>query len=201
MKTQIWIRTRAVREHFTPDLSFVPPLQRRRLSSLQRVMFSICQDLAGGERDYTLFFASRDGEYRLTHRLVDDYREEGEVSPLRFSTSVYNAAPGLFSVFTGNRSAYSALAAGEETVECGLLEALLERGNRLWVYAEETGGGYGCGAMLADEPGVGTPLLLTPGEARRPLLTFDAVKAFLGGEGRRLEGRYLTLEVTEGSRW
>ena len=200
MNKKLWIRRQLVRKDFVPDVSFVPPLQRRRLSLLQKVMFAISQTLTEGEGDYTVFFSSRAGEYQLTRRLVHDFRESGDVSPGRFSTSVYNAAPGLFSVFTQNQKSYSALAAGEETVECGLLEALCEHGPRLWVYAEETDGGYGCGAFLSDAP-EGIPVQCTAGDRSRAPLTFASVCDFLEGRTRRLEGRYMTLEVAEGSVW
>ena len=200
MNKQLWIQRRIVRKDFVPDVSFVPPMQRRRLSLLQKVMFAISQELIGEEKDYTVFFSSRDGEYQLTRRLVHDFRDGGDVSPGRFSTSVYNAAPGLFSVFTQNQQSYSALAAGEETVECGLLEAICEQGPRLWVYAEETGGGYGCGAFLSDGP-EGVPVRCTAGDPARTPLTFAAAADFLEGRSRRLAGRYVTLEVAEGNVW
>lgn len=200
MKQRVWIRRPVVRERFEPDLSFLPPQRRRRLSPLQKIVFSIARDAAGDERDYALFFSSREGEDRLTRALVRGFRESGEVSPLRFSASVYNAAPGLFSVFTGNRRPYGALAAGEETLECGLLEALLHPGRRLWVYAEERDGGFGCGCLLEDAPG-GTPLLLAPGDAARPAPAFPDAKAFLEGRAPALAGRYLTLRAAGGAPW
>lgn len=200
MNKKFWIRRRAIRRQIVPDVSFVPPLQRRRLSLLQKIMFSITQELAGDEKAYTTFFSSREGEYRLTRRLVHDFNESADVSPWRFSSSVYNAAPGLFSVFTGNQAPYSALAAGEDTIECGLIEAIFEPGDRVWVYAEEPDGGYGCGAFLNDSS-AGTEVLCTEGKNDRPAVGFESVIAFLRGKSRLLEGRYVTLEISEGVAW
>ena len=126
-----------------PDGSFVPPLQRRRLSPLQKIFFHLAR-FDGLPLPKRVVFASRDGEDTLTRRLVEDFHADGTVSPNRFSASVYNAAPGLWSIFTHNAAPYTAVAAGKETIRCGLLEALLPADTpTLFVYAEETGGGHG----------------------------------------------------------
>ncbi|MBP5321234.1 MAG: beta-ketoacyl synthase chain length factor [Kiritimatiellae bacterium] len=183
-------------------MGFVPPLMRRRLSPLQRMVFTLADALTeGGKVRCPLFFASRDGEDSLTRKLVESYNAAGDVSPGRFSTSVYNAAPGLYSILTENRASYGALAAGEETVECGLLEAVLAAGERVWIHAEETEGGYGCGARFADPAaGVqGRAVSCLAGDPSRPPLTFAAVADFLSGTCNRLEGRYLTLVEGDGT--
>ena len=126
-----------------PDVSFVPPLQRRRLSPLQKIFFHLA-NFEGQPPPKRVVFASRDGEDTLTRRTVEDFQADGTVSPNPFSSSVDNAAPGLWSVFTRNTAPYTAIAAGRETIRCGLLEALLPRDTpTLFVYAEETGGGHG----------------------------------------------------------
>lgn len=125
------------------DLSFVPPLLRRRLSPLQKAFFHLAH-FEGQPLPKRVVFASRDGEVTLTRRTVDDFTLDGTVSPACFSSSVYNAAPGLWSVFTKNTAPYTAIAAGAETVRVGLLEALLPADTpTLFVYAEETDGGHG----------------------------------------------------------
>ena len=176
----------------TPDVSFVPPLMRRRLSALQKEMFVISHALGESESDYSVFFASHDGEQSLTHFLANEYNTEGAVSPGKFSTSVHNAAPGLYSIFTANQAPYTAIAAGEDSIESGLLEALPSPGNRLWVYAEETGGGYGCGAFFTDS-GPGVAISVAPGEHARPAVSFAEMTAFLSGAAPVLRGRFLTL--------
>ncbi len=126
-----------------PDVNFVPPVMRRRLSPLQKIFFHLA-NFEGMPAPKNVVFASRDGEGTLTRRIVDDFQTDGSVSPQRFSTSVYNAAPGLWSVFTKNTAPYTAIAAGDESVRCGLIEALgAAISPTLFVYAEETGGGRG----------------------------------------------------------
>ena len=126
----------------SPDVAFVPPMVRRRLSLLQKIYFSLANSVCSRPPAGAVF-ASRDGEDGLTRRIVDSFNGDGTVSPYQFSASVYNAAPGLWSVHTKNRSPYTAVAAGDDTVECGLLETFGAPAPALFVYAEETGGGYG----------------------------------------------------------
>jgi len=127
----------------TPDVGFVPPMLRRRLSPLQKIFFHLA-NFEGLPTPRRIVFASRDGEDTLTRRIVEGFQLDGTVSPIRFSTSVYNAAPGLWSVFTKNDAPYTAVAAGRDTVKCGLLEALLPAVTpTLFVYAEEADGGHG----------------------------------------------------------
>lgn len=143
MKRPVILARRILKAGETPDVSFVPPLQRRRLSTLQKIFFHLAR-FDGLPPPKRIVFASRDGEDALTRRTVADYRADGTVSPGCFSTSVYNAAPGLWSIFTRNPAPYTAVAAGRETVKCGLLEALLPAETpTLFVYAEETEGGHG----------------------------------------------------------
>jgi len=126
-----------------PDVGFVPPLQRRRLSPLQKIFFHLA-NFEAMPAPKNVVFASRDGEDTLTRRIVADFRADGSVSPQRFSTSVYNAAPGLWSVFTKNVAPYTAIAAGDDTIERGEYEARhADVYPTLFVYAEETDGGHG----------------------------------------------------------
>lgn len=143
MKRPVILAGRRLRPGELPDVAFVPPLLRRRLSPLQKIFFHLA-NFEGQPPPKRIVFASRDGEDTLTRRTVEDFNVDGTVSPNRFSTSVYNAAPGLWSVFTRNPAPYTAVAAGAETIRCGLLEALLPADTpTLFVYAEETGGGHG----------------------------------------------------------
>lgn len=172
------------------DVAFVPPMTRRRLSPLQRIYFSLAAKVGTVPYESSVF-ACRDGEDSLTRRLVEDFNCDGSVSPHRFSTSVYNAAPGLWSVFKRNRAAYTAVASGEGTIEAGLLEALSGPLPALFVYAEETGGGYGAAMLLGSDGSA--PVVAAPGDPSAPPMCFDALAAFLSGSARSLTGRWLSL--------
>ena len=150
MKTPRILARRILRPGEPPDVAFVPPLLRRRLSPLQKVFFHLANFGADAPLPRNVVFASRDGEDTLTRRIVADFQADGTVSPQRFSTSVYNAAPGLWSIFTKNPAPYTALAAGDATVRYALLEALGAGVTpTLFVYAEETGGGHGFSFLYA----------------------------------------------------
>ena len=173
-----------------PDVSFVPPLVRRRFSPLQKLFFALAKAV-GAEGGREVVFASRDGEDTLTRRIVDDFHADGSVSPQRFSASVYNAAPGLLSVFTKNRSAYTAIASGDDSIECGLLEALDSTAQTAFVYAEETGGGYGAAVRFAADEGRRIEVADTKGGGCA--IGFRAWADFLSGKTHELNGRWLNL--------
>lgn len=176
-----------------PDTSFVPPLQRRRMSPVQRIAFSLARLVSEGETPpYAIHFSSKNGEWSQYHKLAECYNADGSVSPGRFSSSVFNASPGLYSILTGNQASYSALAADEETLESGLLDALLDNGPRLWIYADETDGGCGAAAFFA-ENGPGQTVSLETGTFDTAPLRFEDLRAFLEGTLQILSGRNLRL--------
>lgn len=189
-----------------PDLSFVPPIQRRRLSAVQAHTFAIAHELTQGlppeiTRNIPLIFALHYGEYTLTRRIVHDFQTLGEVSPTRFSTSVYNAAPGLYSIFTQNTAPYTAIAGGENTTETGLLEALTTPGLRLWILADEPCAPDACamGALLDDAPNATAAFSATrlPGSPNAPAATPAlALKQFFLQERPLLQTRTFTLVRT-----
>ena len=136
-----------------PSVSFMPMLERRRLSPLERAALHVAWRLFhpdGAEGAVPLpsieavpvVFASRWGEIGTTLKLMRQMHGEGEMSPAGFAASVHNAAPGAWSIFTKNKMSYTAIAARERTYEMGLLEAeaQLMAGSSpcvLYVYAEE----------------------------------------------------------------
>jgi hypothetical protein len=69
-----------------------------------------------------LVYASAYGEMNTTLELLERSLVS-ESSPLRFQASVHNAAAGLLSIATRNRSFCTALAAGYGSVAAALLEA------------------------------------------------------------------------------
>ena len=106
-----------------PDVAFVEPLLRRRLSPLAKAFCHCAQRVAppGGCR---VVFASRHGEAERTLAILQDLAVGEEVSPTQFSMSVHNAVPGLWSILKGDRSPACAVAAGAESFGWGLVEAL-----------------------------------------------------------------------------
>ena len=131
-----------------PDVSFVPMIERRRLTPVERAAFAVARSVleqAGETRSMPVVFASRWGEIGMTLKLMRQVHDEGEMSPAGFSSSVHNAAPGAWSLFTHNEAPYTAISARSNTRQMGLAEAeaqldeLLGRdpsARVLFVYAE-----------------------------------------------------------------
>lgn len=125
-----------------PDVSFLPALQRRRLSRLARMAFHVAWPLAEAAGPMPLVFASRHGETPRTLTIIGDLARNEPLSPTQFSLSVHNAIIGLWSILRGDTSEMTALAAEGDGLEQALLEAstLLGEGAPavLLVIAEET---------------------------------------------------------------
>ena len=128
---------RATEETPKPDVSFVPPLDRRRLTGVERAALSVAWQVKP-DSELPVVFASRWGEIGVTVKLMKQFHADGEMSPAGFSASVHNAAPGAFSLLTKNHAPYTAIAARERSLEAGLLEALAMRRDVIFVYAEES---------------------------------------------------------------
>ena len=178
------------------DVSFVPPLLRRRLSPLQRIFFSLAAKVGAEDADLVVF-ASRDGEDTLTRRIVADYNADGAVSPSRFSASVYNAAPGLWSVYSGNHAPYTAVAAGDDTIESGLYETLAVPDGKaaVFVYAEETGGGYGAAMRIEAASDAANAEVVggsVAGSVRPSGISFESLSRFLAGACGEMVGKWFS---------
>ena len=139
---------RATADAPKPDVSFLPMMERRRLSALERAalhvawnVFRAAAETQPAASEMPVVFASRWGEIGTTLKLMRQMHDEGEMSPAGFASSVHNAAPGAWSLFTKNRAPYTAIAARDRSYEMGLVEteAQLAAGARqvLYVYAEE----------------------------------------------------------------
>jgi hypothetical protein len=151
-----------------PDVSFLPAMQRRRLSRLARMAFSVGWPLAEGLEALPLVFVSRHGETPRTFDILSDLGAGQPLSPTQFSLSVHNAVIGLWSIMRGETSEMTAVAAAGDGLEHGLIEAcaLLHEGAPavlLVITEEQPPEAYA--RWIDDVPfpyAVG--LLLTPGE-------------------------------------
>ena len=113
---------RATEEAPKPDVSFVPPLDRRRLTGVERAALSVAWQVKS-DAELPVVFASRWGEIGVTVKLMKQFHADGEMSPV--------------SLLTKNHAPYTAIAARERSLEAGLLEALAMRRETIFVYAEE----------------------------------------------------------------
>ncbi|MBC3433837.1 beta-ketoacyl synthase chain length factor [Pseudomonas sp. BW16M2] len=150
-----------------PDVSFLPAMQRRRLSPLARMAFAVGWPLAEGCEPMPLVFVSRHGETPRTLSILSDLAAQQPLSPTQFSLSVHNAVIGLWSILRGETCEMTALAAAGDGFEQGLLEAaaLLREGAPavLLIIAEEQPPSV-YGPWIDDVPfGYALALRLTPG--------------------------------------
>lgn len=124
-----------------PDIGFIEPIVRRRLSTLSKAALKVAYDCVAGD-PVRVVFASRHGELRRTTDILRSISAGEPVSPTAFSLSVLNAMTGMFGIARGDRSAASAISAGAETLGYGLLEAHAQYATQaaspvLLVYADE----------------------------------------------------------------
>lgn len=106
-----------------PDVSFVKPLLRRRLSPLNRMAFNVAwRCLPEGQAPFCIF-CSRYGEFARAFDILRAMSEGEPVSPNTFSLSVHNTVSSQFSIARGDRTHSTAVAAGASTLEAGFIEA------------------------------------------------------------------------------
>lgn len=118
-----------------PDLSFIPMMTRRKLSPLVKSAFSTMYDCYDG-KDINLVFASQYGELDILNKLISQYSQDNEVSPIAFSSSVHNSTAGIFSLLNNIKHKYNAISAGEHSLSNGLSAALTETDTVLFCYAD-----------------------------------------------------------------
>lgn len=104
------------------DVSFLPAMQRRRLSPLAKAAFATAHPLIGN-RDLPVLCCSVHGEAQRTYSLLRDVAAGEPLSPTAFGLSVHNAIAGQLSILCGIRSPALALAGGDLPLQAGFLEA------------------------------------------------------------------------------
>ncbi|WP_082780821.1 beta-ketoacyl synthase chain length factor [Cephaloticoccus primus] len=110
----------------TSKLGFLPPIQRRRLSTLARGVFECAWPLAEKRRrNAPLVFASRHGETRRSFQLLQTLAAGEPLSPTSFCLSVHNAIAAQWSIMRGETAESVALAAEDDGLEHAFIEAVL----------------------------------------------------------------------------
>ncbi|MGN0853167.1 MAG: beta-ketoacyl synthase chain length factor [Kiritimatiellia bacterium] len=173
-----------------PDVSFIPAMERRRLTGVERAALSTAWQVRV-PRETPVVFASRWGEIGVTLKLMEQFQADGEMSPAGFSASVHNAAPGAFSLLTNNHAPYTAIAARARSLEAGLLEALTRNREVIYVYAEERTPAFyqpefgtvqtGCSVAVRFVPEKGGGLCCAFRHRDRPPAAFEDFVSFLDG--------------------
>lgn len=125
-----------------PKLSFVPMLFRRRLSDLSKMVAYVAHDVSEGFPPAPMTFASEFGEIQRQFQISSGILDSGEVSPAKFSLSVFNAPVAAASIIENNMTGYSAIFSGNRSFEDGLREAATpllsgKESERIFVFADE----------------------------------------------------------------
>jgi hypothetical protein len=161
------------------DVSFLPAMKRRRLSSAARLMFAASWSLLPENISCPVVFVSHDGEINRSFQLWQSLIKQEELSPTSFALSVHNAIVGQWSLMRADMSECIALSARYNGLEAGVAEAvgLLEEGASkvlLVVVEEPLAAEYNVAAVRAPFP-LALGLILTAGEQTR--LTYSPMMA------------------------
>ncbi|MCQ8105409.1 beta-ketoacyl synthase chain length factor [Methylomonas sp. SURF-2] len=105
------------------DVSFLPMMQRRRLSPMARAACAVAWDCRETHGDMPAVFFSRHGESQYYLEILSGLAAEAGVSPSRFSLSVHNAIGGLHGLHAQSFQPYVTLAGGDEGFFGPFLEA------------------------------------------------------------------------------
>lgn len=107
------------------DVSFLPAMQRRRLSPLARAVAYVLHH--NHSNQLPMIFCTRYGEVERTDGILRDIATAQDVSPTAFGLSVFNAIAGQISILQKNTAAMSTLV----PVEDGYLAAFADALGRL----------------------------------------------------------------------
>jgi len=107
----------------SPDIGFIEPMVRRRLSTLSKSALKAAHDCVADVPRARIVFASRHGELRRTAGILADMEDAQPVSPTAFSLSVLNAMSGVFGIARSDTSPAIAVSAGPATLGLALLES------------------------------------------------------------------------------
>lgn len=105
-----------------PQIGFIEPLVRRRLSFLDRIALHVANTCVAEGEAVHLVFASRHGELARSAELLAQLAKNELPSPMSFSLSVLNAAAGLYGIARKDRSPATAVSSGEATFPLALVE-------------------------------------------------------------------------------
>ncbi|MBO4672707.1 MAG: beta-ketoacyl synthase chain length factor [Alphaproteobacteria bacterium] len=177
-----------------PDVSFIPPMARRRMTDLQKITIGLATAIAPDTPDYNVVFASQFGEWRQTIKLIEQFAMDNEMSPAGFSNSVHNAAVGALAILAKNKNSYTSIAAGAQTLENAILTAATATKPTMVIYADEESPAIYNDYLSAPVAAHGMAFIFdknaprkftfAPHAAELPPLTFDRFAEFLehGGD-------------------
>ncbi|HEY0062573.1 MAG TPA: beta-ketoacyl synthase chain length factor [Telluria sp.] len=106
-----------------PAVLAMPAMLRRRAGFLGKMALEVAYDCLAGRTDVPTVFCSRHGEVSRAVELLGALARGEALSPTAFGLAVHNASAGLLSIARVDRANHIALAAGQATIEHGVVEA------------------------------------------------------------------------------
>ena len=199
-----WAIWRADAADDQPDVKFIDPMLRRRLSLLSRMTLKVANDCIHDKPEVRFVFASRHGDLGRTTTLLESLATGEELSPTSFSLSVLNASAGVLSILRRDTSPSTAISATGSSFGFGLLEAASQLAADpstpvLLVYADEPVPAL-YDAEYASGPAHALALLLECDAKLAFNCAFEAAAAQTGDEGHSL-AFLRTLETGCGGVW
>lgn len=108
------------------DVSWVKPMQRRRLSQFAKMVLSCVHAVNANAEPIPVVFSSRHGDLHKTSDLLAQLVKHEPLSPTQFGLSVHNAVVGLLSILTHNTAPITAIAGGKDSLSAALSEAYMQ---------------------------------------------------------------------------
>ena len=166
-----------------PDVSFLPMLMRRKLSSIGKAAIYVMNEIYE-KNDINLVYASNYGEFERVKKLLNQKNTDGEMSPTGFSFSVHNSSVGLFSLLNHINLSYNSISAGENSLAAGILESIISDKDVLFCFAESIGGLKSVGCLFGITPrDDAIQVALLPNNDRKASdNSFDAFVKFLNND-------------------
>lgn len=118
-----WARgEREIARDGEPRLEQMPAMLRRHAGRLGRMVCDVAYRVLDGATDIPVVLCSRYGEVGRSVDLLSALARGTPLSPTSFGLSVHNAVGGLFAMSRHDTANCIALAGGDESAECGVIE-------------------------------------------------------------------------------
>src|SRR5690554_705627 len=108
----------------TADVTFLPAMQRRRLSPLARAAFYTSYHCVKDKAPCPAIYCSSYGEYQRAEVILRDIAQDNGVSPTAFGLSVHNAIAGQASIYFDNKEPMLAIAPAAHDYLSAFVDAL-----------------------------------------------------------------------------
>jgi hypothetical protein len=121
------------------DISFLTPINRRRLSDFDKFTMATFNNIFTDEVE-NIVFSSQTGESDKLMKIINQYTSEGEVSPNTFTGSVHNFSTGFFLLNKQKSIPYTTISASGNSITLGILGAVISRyNNTAFCYTDKKG--------------------------------------------------------------